>query len=144
MRKVEEITISAEGDDIESSFAKIALNMFDVAVDTDKIKQNITKTAFIKAKNADELLYLFLKKLYDLANSELFIPASVKNIKIEAVGSEFFLDSVLSGDKMKPEYKIKDVVKQVTNRNILIKKPKGIVAVQINIVVERRKNENEI
>ncbi len=144
MRKVEEITISAEGEDIESSFAKIALNMFDVAVDTDKIKQNITKTAFIKAKNADELLYLFLKKLYDLANSELFIPASVKNIKIEAVGNEFFLDSVLSGDKMKPEYEVKDLVKQVTNRNILIKKLKGRVAVQINIVVERRKNENEI
>ncbi len=144
MRKVEEITISAEGEDIESSFAKIALNMFDVAVDTDKIKQNITKTFFIKAKNVNELLYLFLKKLYDLANSELFIPASVKNIKIEAVGSEFFLDSVLSGDKMNPEYEIKDLVKQVTNRNILIKKLKGMVAVQINIVVERRKNENEI
>jgi|SRR3989344_9202547 len=141
MRKVEEITISSKEKDLESSFSRTALNMFDVVVDTNEIVQNITKTFFIKAKNTNELLYLFLKKLYDSANSDLFIPASVKNIKIDMVGRDFFLDAVLSGDMMRPGYKIKDIVKQVTNRNILIKEDKNGVLTQINIVVERRKNE---
>ncbi len=141
MRKVEEIIISAKEKELETSFSKIALNMFDIVVNTSEIQQNITKTLFVKAKDTNELLYFFLKKLYSLANDDMFILSLVKNIKIEKIGNGCFLDAVVSGDSMKPEYNIKDIIKQVTNRNILIKEDKYGVLTQINLVVERRKDE---
>ena len=138
VRKVEEITISAETDSIEGSFAKLAINLFEIVVDTSQINPIITKTIILKSISMENLLYLFLKRFYDLANNELFLVSAVKKVTIERVAGNYLLDAVVVGDKMNQEYNIKDIVKQITERNIKIKEDRNGTNAQINIVVERR------
>ena len=45
---------------------------------------------------------------------------------------------------MNEKYKIRDIVKQVTERNISVKENMEGSFLQINIVVERRDVENEV
>ena len=135
---VEEITLNAKTHSLESVFSKLALSLFEVVVDTQQIKPIITKTIILKSESLENLLYLFLKKFYELANKELFLLAVVKRISIERVSDSYLLDAVVVGDKMNQEYKIKDIVKLVTDRNIKIKEDRGGTYAQINIIVERR------
>lgn len=136
--KVEEITINAKTDSIENTFSKLALSLFDIVVNTSDIEPKITKAIILKSRSMDDLLYQFMKKFYTLANNELFILSAVKRIIIEGISGSYMLDAVVVGDKMGPGYKIKDIVKMVTDRNIKIKEDKEGTHAQINIVVERR------
>lgn len=145
--KVEEITLSARAPSLEASFSKIAISMFDIVLDTIDVEPNITKTLIIRAKDLKNLLYQYLKKLYDLANTDLFVLSTVKQMTIERVSDEYLLNTVIMGDKMNPKYEIKDVVKQVTERNINIKEDIEGTLTQINLVVERRnppEEQNEV
>ena len=71
--KVEEIELKAEASSIEAAFSKIAINMFSIVTDTEKINENLRKTLMMRSKDLKSLLYLYLKKLFDLANNELFL-----------------------------------------------------------------------
>ncbi len=142
---VEEITLVAKAPTLEAAFSKISLSLFDLVVNTQDIDFLITKTIIMRSRDLKNLLYQFLKRLYDLANNELFLLSTVKNITIEQVGAEYLLNTVLLGDKMNSHYEIKDIVKQITDRNILIKEDREGTLVQINIVVERRNiKEDEV
>ncbi len=138
---VREITLSVKGPTLEDVFSKLALSMFEIVVNANEIDLAVTKTVIIRSRDLKHLLFEFMKRLYDLANNELFILATVKKVVIESVSNEYLLNAVFIGDKMKPNYHIKDIVKQVTDRNILVREDANGASAQINIVVERRNKE---
>ena len=142
--KVEEITLSINGNSLENAFSRIAVAMFDIVLETKEINPVITKTLIIKSGDLKNLLYQFLKKLFDLANTELFVLAKVRQLVIEQISGDYLLNAVLIGDRMNEKYKIRDIVKQVTERNISVKENMEGSFLQINIVVERRDVENEV
>ncbi len=135
---VEEITLTAKEPGIQRAFSKLATQMFDIVVNITYIDLALTKTVIIRSRDVNNLLFQFMKRLYELANNELFVLATVKSLVIEQISNEYLLTAVLLGDKINPTYKVKDIVKQVTDRNILIKEDREGTLVQINIVVERR------
>jgi len=142
--KVEEITLIGTGKSIEDAFSKVATNMFDIVIDRNSIRKINTKIIMFKSKDLKEALYMFLKKIYDITSNETFLLNEVKNISIEKMNNEYLLNAVIIGEKLSKEHIIKDIIKQVTNRNVLVKENKDGSIAQLNIVVERRNLENEI
>ena len=142
--KVEEITLSTKAPSIENVFSKSALAMFDIVIDTSEVELVTTKTVIIRSRDLKNLFYQFMKRVFDLANSELFLLATVKQLSIEQVGNEYLLNAILIGDKMNNNYNVKDIVKQVTDRNISIREDRQGAMAQINLVVERRNVKDEV
>ena|SRR3989344_65808 len=142
--KVEEITLIGTGKSIEDAFSKVATNMFDIVIDRNSIRKINTKIIMFKSKDLKEALYMFLKKIYDITSNETFLLNEVKNISIEKMNNEYLLNAVIIGEKLSKEHIIKDIIKQVTDRNVLVKENKDGSIAQLNIVVERRNLENEI
>ncbi|MBI2148768.1 archease [Candidatus Woesearchaeota archaeon] len=141
--KVEEITLSEKAPSLELAFSKIASSMFNIVINTEDVNLTTTKTLIIRARDLKNLLFQFIKRIFDLANNELFVLSTVKQITIERISNEYMLDAVLIGDKMNENYKVKDIVKQITDRNITIREDRDGTLAQINVVVERR-TEDEI
>lgn len=136
--KVEEITLTAKALDMQRAFSKLAMDMFDLVVNITYIDLKLTKTIIIRSRDIKNLLFQFMKRLYELANNDLFVLATVKSLTIEQISNEYLLTAVLLGDKINPTYKVKDIVKQVTDRNIIIKEDREGTLAQINLVIERR------
>lgn len=142
--KVEEITLEGRTPSLEAVFSKIGMSMFNIVINTQDIDLIVTKTIIIRSRDLKNLLYQFLKRLFDLANNELFLLAVVKQLTIEQVSNEYLLNAVVIGDKMNQRYEVKDIVKQVTDRNIMIKEDMTGTYARINIVVERRNVKDEV
>lgn len=142
--KVEEITLSAQAPSLEGVFSKAALSMFNIVIDTSEVDLVSTKTVIMRSRNLKNLFFQFLKRVFDLANNELFLLATVKQLTIEQVNNEYLLNAILIGDKMNGKYSVKDIVKQITDRNIAIKEDRQGVTASINIVVERRNVKDEV
>ncbi len=136
--KVEEITLIAKAPDMQRAFSKLAMDMFDLVVNITYIDLKLTKTIIMRSRDIKNLLFQFMKRLYELANNDLFVLATVKSLTIEQISNEYLLTAVLLGDKINPTYKVKDIVKQVTDRNIIIKEDRDGTLAQINLIVERR------
>ncbi len=139
----EETTIIGIGKTIEEAFAKTAINMFNLVVDTNTVNKINTKTIIYRTKELKSALYLLLKKIYDITSNEMFLLSEVKTINIEEMSNEYLVNVVLLGEKLNSSHKIKDIVKQVTDRNILVKYTKDGCIAQINIIVERRNLEKD-
>ncbi len=139
VRAVEDLILSVKAHNIEEAFSKMAISMFDIVINTEDIDLIQTKTVIMRSRDLKNLLYQLLKRLYDLANNELFVLSTVKSISIEQVGSEYLLNAVFIGDRMQTKYEVKDIIKQVTDRNLMITEDLQGTSAQINLVVERRK-----
>ncbi|MBS3168617.1 archease [Candidatus Woesearchaeota archaeon] len=146
--KIEEITLKANAESLEKTFSKMATELYNLVIEVEEIDLISTRTIILRSRDLKNLLYQFLKRLFDLANNDLFVLSSVKSLTIEQISEEYMLNSILIGDKMKPEYKVKDIIKQITDRNILIKEDLQGTHAQINLVIERRnvqeENKNEV
>jgi len=141
--KTEEITLIGTGKTIESAFSKAAMNMFEIVIDPKTVRNVSTKTMIFKAKTLKDALYIFIKKIYDLASNETFLLNEVKNINIDEMNNEYLINAVLVGEKLNTEHIIKDIVKQITDRNIIVKENKDGCIAQLNIIVERRNVEEK-
>ena len=143
--KVEEISLEERAPSLETVFSKMAVSMFNIVINSEDVDLAVTKTIIIRSRDLKNLLYQFLKRLFDLANNELFLLSTVKQITIEQVSHEYLLNAVIIGDKMNDKYEVKDIVKQVTERNIIVKESIDGASAQINLVVERRNvKDNEV
>ncbi len=142
--KVEEISLEERAPTLEAVFSKIAVSMFKIVINTEDIDLVTTKTIIIRSRDLKNLLFQFLKRLFDLANNELFLLSTVKQLTIDEVSHEYMLNAVVIGDKMNPKYEVKDIVKQVTERNIMIKEDMTGTYARINLVVERRNVKDEV
>ncbi len=133
---IQKIVLEGKGSSIEYSFSDVAVKMFNIVIDTSSVNPNFTKTIIIRSSDLKNLLYQFLKKLFDLANLELFLLSSVKKLTIEEINNEYMLNAVIIGDQLK-DHNVKDVVKHIENKDIIIKEDQSGCTSQINIIVER-------
>ena len=138
MDKVEEIPLTAKGKTMEQAFSNIAINLFSKIVNLELVQSNLTKTILIREKNLKALLYQYLKKIYDLALTETILVSKVHNVKIESINEDYLLTAVDAGEKLKPEHKLNNTIKMLTDRNIVIKEDKDGCNLQINIIVENK------
>ena len=143
MHKVEELNLTAKGKSIEMAFSNIAVKMFSIVTDTEKINERINRTLMLRSRDLKNLLYLYLRKLFDLANTELFLLKEIKDIKIETINEEYLLTAVASGDKFNKEYELKDIVKLITERNIFIKEDLNGANLQITLIIERKNTDEK-
>ena len=137
MDKVEEIILTSSGKNTEQAFMNIALNLSLKIINPDLIQPKLKKTIFIREKNIKSLLYKYLKSIYSLATTNLILLNKISTIKIENINTDYLLTAVLEGDKLSNEYKIKNTIKQITDRNISVKEDKEGCHITINIVVEK-------
>jgi len=138
MDKVEEITLTARGKNMEQAFSNIVINLFSNIVNLELIEPKLTKTILIREKNLKKLLYQYIKKVYDLALTEAILINKVHNVKIENVNDDYLLTAVVEGEKLKQEHKLNNTIKMITDRNIIIKEDKEGCNLQINIIVEKK------
>ena len=141
--KIEQIQLSSQGKSIEEAFSNSAVNMFSIVTDTNLVNSNLKKSLMMRSKDLKSLLYLFLRKLFDLANNELFLLKEVRDLKIESINDEYLLTAVASGDKFNQGYEVKDIVKQLIDKDIIIKEDKSGTFTQVSLIVERRNVKDE-
>ncbi len=72
----------AYGNTFEEQLENAALAMFSVMTDVNKINPKIKKTIEISGKDKQTILYNFLEELLFLLDTDNFVPASLKEIKI--------------------------------------------------------------
>lgn len=138
MDKTEEITLEVHADSLEKAFSNSAVKLFELMLGDTKINPSITKSLMLRSKDLKSLYHSYLKKLYDCASSEALLLSQVNNVAIELINDEYLLSANATGEKIRSDHKIKTLIKQVTDKNILIKEDKNGCNLQINLVVEKK------
>lgn len=120
----------AFGSSLEKAFENAALAMFNLMCKTEKVKLKIKKKISVKGKDLKALLYNWLEELLFLLDSEDFLLGKLKNLAISGKEEDYKLNATVLGDSVK-KYEIFGDVKAVTYNEMLIKKEKGKVIVQV-------------
>ncbi|HLC86005.1 MAG TPA: archease [Candidatus Nanoarchaeia archaeon] len=140
MDNVEELVLVVHGKDLEDAFANLPDKFFSILLAEHEIKPQVTKSVMIRSNDIKSLLYKYTKKIHDFAINDALFLNKVNGIKIEILNNEYLLTANLIGEKVNRNHKIKNMIKHVTNRNIIIKEDRNGCTLQINIIIER-KNE---
>ncbi|MBW2990484.1 archease [Candidatus Woesearchaeota archaeon] len=77
-----DLKIRAYGNTLEEAFVNTAVGGFDFLTDTKKVKKKIEKKLELKANRLESLLYDFLEQLLFLLDTEGYILAEIKDLKI--------------------------------------------------------------
>ena len=136
VRKVKELIISAKAESLEKAFSNIANNLFEIMIDTSTLNNSTTKTIIIRDKDLKSLLYNYLRKLHNFASTESLVLGNVTNLSINLVNGEYMLTGNASGEAINRSHKIRSQVKQITDRNIIIKEDNGGCILQIGVVAD--------
>jgi len=119
----------AYGKDLNELFENAALAMFEVMVNTKKIKPEVERKVEIKSKDLHSLLFEWLNKLLVFYGSEN-LAFSKLNVKIDK--KNFKLRAKCFGEKIDPErHETKNEVKACTYHKMEIKKVNDIWSAQV-------------
>jgi SHS2 domain-containing protein len=124
-----DIKFQAFGNTLEEAFKNSALAMTKAMTD-DKVKSKITKKIKTQGRDNENLLYEFLEDVLVLVDSENFIVAEIKTIKIK--NNE--ITAEVSGDTA-DKYDIKNHIKSVTYNEMFVKKEKDKYITQVVVDV---------
>ena len=119
--------VQAFGKNLEEAFENVAIAMFSLMAEPEKIEAKIEKKISVEGKDRKSLLYNWLEELLFLLDSEGFLLSKIKNIKI----SDNKLEAVVAGDVVSEKYKTHGEVKAVTYNEMEIKEEKDKVTVQV-------------
>ncbi len=125
----------AFGSNLEKAFENAALAMLNLMCKTDKVKPKTERKILIKDKDLKALLYNWLEELLFLLDSENFLTAKVKNLKISGKEGNYKLDAVVLGDNASA-YKFFGEVKAATYNDMFIKQDKKTKRFIIQAVVD--------
>lgn len=117
----------AYGATLEEAFKNSAYAMTDVITDHKKIKQTTEKTFEVESENKESLLYDFLEQFLILLDSESFLLAKIKELKIK----NNKLTAKVTGDTHPKNYEIATHIKAVTYQEMFIKKEKEGYVIQV-------------
>jgi len=121
----------AYGKNLDEAFKNAAYAMTDVITDIRKIKAKVRKKISVKSEDEKALLYDFLERFLFLLDTKRFLLAKINKIKIEKTAKGFRLNAEVSGDNKPENYQIKTAIKAVTYQEMLVKKGKSKVTVQV-------------
>jgi len=121
----------AYGENLEEAFANAALAVFNVMVDTTKVKGKVAKKIEAEGTDLPQLLYGFLEKFLILLDSENFFLAEVKKIKITGNEGNYRLTAEAKGDDAGKYETIGPQVKAITYNDMVIDNEKDNCFVQV-------------
>lgn len=129
-----DVKFRAYGETLDKAFTNAALAMFDVIVDTEKVKPKVSKKIEVKSENLESLLYDFLENLLILVDVDGFLLSNVVSLKIRK-NKEYTLRAKVTGDEVPEKYEIKEEIKAVTYNEMFIKQEgkKFIIQVVVDI-----------
>ena len=125
-----DVKFKAHGKNLEEAFANAAIAMFNVMISKDKVNPLTSKTFSVRGKDLKALLYNFLEEFLFLLDSEHFLLASVKKVKIDRMGEEYVLNALVSGEKHSNHETTGDV-KAITYNEMEIKEDSNGCYVQV-------------
>jgi SHS2 domain-containing protein len=124
-----DVAFIAYGKNLDELFSNSALAMFEVMVDTKKIKSLVSKKIAVNGNDLQSLMFNWLNELLvyvdgeGLAFSKFSVKIDEKNMKLEAK---------CEGEKINPKkHEIKTAVKSATYHKMEIKKDKEIWKCQV-------------
>lgn len=103
----------AYGTTLDEKFENASYAMFNIIVDTKKVKDKIKKQINIEAKTERGLIYDFLNEQLFLFETEGFVLSKICELKVTGLKGQFKLDATLLGDLAK-NYDVKCQIKAVT------------------------------
>ncbi|MBW3000528.1 archease [Candidatus Woesearchaeota archaeon] len=141
-----DLKIRAYGKTLEEAFANVAIAGFGFLTDTKKIKKKIEKKISISTNRLESLLYDFLEQLLFMLDTDGFITAEIKDMKItEEKTSEYSSKMNITEDKKNKKfslqcfalgdnyqnYEVKGNIKSVTYSEMKIEKTKDGLIVEV-------------
>lgn len=124
-----DVKFQAYGKNLKGAFSNAVKATARILTDNE-VKCKITKNITVSGSDLKSLLYNFLEEILFLIDSESFLPARVKAIKISRVKGKYLLNSVIMGDRI-TNYETHGDIKAVTYNEMEIREEKGRACVQV-------------
>ena len=124
-----DVRIVARGKDLNEAFTNSAYAVTDVVTDHTKIEKKIEKKIMVKSEDKKSLLYDFLEEFIVLIDSEGFLLAEVKELKI----IDNKLTATVIGDTYSDKYETKTHVKAMTYQEMSVEEKDNV---EIRFIVD--------
>jgi len=130
-----DIKFQAFGENLENVFENSALALSKI-ISENKVRERVNKEINLHIKGADleRLLYDFLEEFLILFETENFLLARIKKLKIKEKSGAYFINCECSGDKAQ-YYTISEHIKAITYNEMFVKKDKNKYIVQVVVDV---------
>lgn len=121
-----DVKFRAYGKTLEEAFVNAATAMFNVMVDTTKVKGKATKKIAAEGTDLPSLLQNFLEQFIILLDTDNFFLSKIKKIEIKKSRSgDYLLSAVAAGDEAKNYETIGPQVKACTYNDMFVRQEKG-------------------
>ncbi|AEC51039.1 hypothetical protein PNA2_0121 [Pyrococcus sp. NA2] len=117
-----DIGIRGYGDSLEEAFEAVAIALFDVIVNVNKVEKKEVREVEVEGDDLESLLYNFLEELLVLHDMEHLVFRDF-DVKIEKVNGRYKLKAKAYGEKLDLEkHEPKEEVKAITYHDMKIEK----------------------
>ena len=123
-----DVKFQADGESVEKVFSEAALALKQTIASDVKVVGKIEKKISVSGNDFEGLLYNFLEEILFLLDTEDFLIANVKEIKIDE--KSFKINAILVGD-LASKYKFANNVKAITYNEMFVKKQKDKFICQV-------------
>ncbi len=130
-----DVKFRAYGKTLEEAFENSATAMFNIMVETEKVKAKATKKIAAEGADLPALLQQFLEQFIILLDTDNFFLSKIKEISIKKSSSGYSLTAVAAGDEAKNYDTIGPQVKACTYNSMFVKQEgkKWVVQVVVDI-----------
>ncbi|BAA30646.1 archease [Pyrococcus horikoshii] len=121
-----DIGIRGYGDSLEEAFEAVAIALFDVMVNVNKVEKKEVREIEVEAEDLEALLYSFLEELLVIHDIEGLVFRDFE-VKIERVNGKYRLRAKAYGEKLDlKKHEPKEEVKAITYHDMKIERlPNG-------------------
>lgn len=131
-----DVKFRAYGKTLEGAFENAAFALYNVMVDTKKVKVKVTKKIAAEGSDLPALLQQFLEQFVILLDTDNFFLSKIRKLSIKKSGSRnYSLTAVAAGDEAKNYDTIGPQVKACTYNSMFVKQEgkKWVVQVVVDI-----------
>lgn len=130
-----DVKFRAYGKTLEEAFENAATAMFNIMVETEKVKAKATKKIAAEGDDLPALLQSFLEQFIILLDTDNFFLSKIKEISIGSSKEHYELSAVAVGDEAKNYETIGPQVKACTYNSMLVRREgkKWVVQVVVDI-----------
>jgi len=116
-----DVKFRAYGKTLEEAFSNSALAMFNIMVDTKKVKAKVTRTVAAEGADLKALLQQFLEQFLIILDTDNFFLSAIKKIAIKSSSGKYSLTAVATGDEAGKYETFGPLVKAVTYNDMVVK-----------------------
>mgnify|MGYP001559585352 FL=1 len=120
-----DVKFRAYGKTLEEAFSNAAFALYNVMVNTGKVKAKATKKIASAGEDLPALLQNFLEQFIILLDTDNFFLSTIKKISIRSSKNHYKLSAVAAGDEAKNYETIGPQVKACTYNDMFVRQEKG-------------------